>query len=62
MSRSYKKPWICDRNPYSKNQANRKVRRYKRKIKDGKSYRKLYNSYNICDYKFYWDKPKSYRK
>lgn len=62
MSRSYKKPWICDRSPYNKNQANRKVRRYKRRIQNGKSYKKLYCSYNICDYKWYYNKPESYRK
>lgn len=63
MSRSYKKePWICDRSPYNKNQANRRVRRYKRKLKDGRSYRKLYSSYDICDFKWYCNKPKTFRK
>lgn len=53
MSRSYKKhPWYKDRSPYMKNQANRKVRRYKGENLNHKSYRKLFQSWDICDYKF----------
>lgn len=51
MSRSYKKvPIIKDRNPYCKKCANKKVR--KEEIDDGSNYKKVYESYNICDYKF----------
>ena len=55
MSRSYKKhPVIaCAKNPTGKREANKKVRRSK-SITKGKSYRKLYCSYNICDYKADW--------
>ena len=55
MSRSRKKVYaFTDRNPYFKNQANRKVRNFplNRELADGASYKRLYCSYNICDYKF----------
>lgn len=54
MSRSFKKvPSICDRNPYAKNQANRKVRRIRKDLlANGSMYKKFYCSYNIHDFKF----------
>lgn len=57
MSRSYKKtPGFCDRNPYAKRQANKKVRRTEG-VYDRGSYKKLYSSYDIHDYKYLmWDK------
>lgn len=57
MSRSWKKtPGYLDRNPYNKNQANRKVR-HTWDVPDGGSYKKIFESYNICDYAcpFYTD-------
>lgn len=55
MSRSRKKvPIIADRNPWAKNQANRKVRRFKGELPEkGKAYRKLYCSWSIKDH--VWD-------
>ena len=58
MSRSYKKaPVSTDgrrkTTKYFKNVANRKVRRAEG-LYQGKSYRKLYNSWNIHDYISYW--------
>jgi len=51
MSRSYKKtPGFCDRSPFNKKQANKKVRKTKI-VPNGKAYKKLYESYNICDFK-----------
>ncbi len=51
MSRSYRKtPGWVDRNPFGKNQANRRVRRTPN-VPDGKVYRKFYQMYDICDYK-----------
>lgn len=54
MSRSFKKvPSICDRNPYAKNQANRKVRRIRKDLlANGNMYKKFYCSYSICDFRF----------
>jgi len=50
MSRSYKKVWgFVDRNPIGKKFANQKVRRTW-DVPNGKSYKKLYDSYNICDH------------
>ena len=54
MSRSYKRFAVCkDRTKEGKLIANRLVRR-KGLVVSGKSnaYRKLYCSYNICDYRF----------
>ena len=54
MSRSYKKsPWSGDSGPWWKRQANKKVRRYKKDLSNGKDYKKLYCSWDICDYGSY---------
>ena len=57
MSRSRKKHSIYkdySRNytRWAKRQANKVVRKYQNKLPNGKSYRKLYCSYNISDYRF----------
>lgn len=52
MSRSYKKtPIVKDHESgrWGKKQANRKVRRYKHAIPNGKWYRKIYNPWDIHD-------------
>lgn len=52
MSRSYKKtPVVKDHESgkWGKNQANRKVRRCKNVIANGKAYRKVYNPWDIHD-------------
>ena len=74
MSRSFKKtPGFCDRNPFNKRQANKRVRK-DWMIASGGAYRKCFESWDICDYKFLYftrqsaiefheDKPwKPYRK
>jgi predicted MPP superfamily phosphohydrolase len=53
MSRSYKKTPIIkdhDSGKVGKKLANRKVRRYKEKIANGKAYKKVFNSWDIHDY------------
>lgn len=51
MSRSYKKNTFCKKaEKHEKNLANRKVRRHKDHLPQGKQYRKIYNSYDICEY------------
>ena len=56
MSRSYKKtPGFTDYSRYrclSKKFANKAVRNYKGEIPDGGAYKKLFQSLDICDYKF----------
>lgn len=59
MSRSYKKtPGFTDQQRHSKTpsffkqQANKKVRKFDGMIPNGKAYRKLYEPYEICDWKF----------
>lgn len=57
MSRSYKKPWITDngRNRlFYKNYANRVIRRkpIDFEIANGCSYKKHFDQYSICDFKF----------
>ena len=56
MSRSLKYPIYKDKaNKSDKRLANKKIRRFLKKLEKGfKSinfFHKLYNSYNICDYK-----------
>lgn len=57
MGKSYKKhPVIKDNKRTAKllkREANKKVRRYKHGIADGKSYRKIYNPWDIHDVVFY---------
>lgn len=58
MSRSYRAAWITDgykgsiTKQFKKRQANKKIRRTKEIIQDGKAYRKFYDTWNICDYKY----------
>lgn len=56
MSRSYKKhAWACDRNPFIKSFANRRLRRLdpmKDVAASGKWYRKVTNPWYICDWKW----------
>ena len=63
MSRSYKHTPICsdrdDGAKWWKNQANRKVRRYKGELPKGKFYRKIYNSWEIHDYVSYMNKEQA---
>ena len=58
MSRSYRKPWVTDgykgsrTKQFNKREANKRIRNAK-EVSDGKTYRKFYNPWDICDYKFY---------
>jgi hypothetical protein len=55
MSRSYKKHlWFKDHNSGAKREANRVVRKTS-EIANGNAYRKVYDSYNICDFKILHD-------
>lgn len=55
MSRSYKKHvWLKDHNAGMKHFANRKVRRAK-DVPNGGGYRKMYDQYSICDWKYLYD-------
>ncbi|WP_138754250.1 hypothetical protein [Paenibacillus sinopodophylli] len=58
MSRSIKKSpaWTDHTSPgtrWSKRQAAKAVRRYSENVQNGKWYRKIYCSWNICDYRFF---------
>ncbi|OCT16865.1 hypothetical protein A8709_00685 [Paenibacillus pectinilyticus] len=64
MSRSYKKSPVCTdhtspRTKWAKRQAAKAVRRHDGFIENGRSYRKLFCSWNICDYRFYQTKEKA---
>ena len=70
MSRSRKKhPVITDKaQKWAKKDANKRVRNTE-DIGNGSNYKKHYNSWNICDYKFWinkfdtlWNYTKSLRK
>jgi hypothetical protein len=54
MSRSYRKVYgHCDRNPFMKNLANRRVRRVdvNTTVPNGRAYKKFSCSYDICDFR-----------
>ena len=55
MSRSRKKhPYMTDGpNKWAKRQASKRVRR--KDVSDGANYKKVYCSYDICDFKFRWE-------
>jgi hypothetical protein len=60
MSRSRKKPWITDRNPYAKKLGNKKLRRKtKQALHHGKepptSKHEGVNQYDIRDWKFNYE-------
>lgn len=65
MSRSYRAPWFIDGygskwKVFAANQANRRIRRTK-DVPDHKAYKKFYQQYDICDYKYQYDsKPSTY--
>lgn len=71
MSRSRKKhPVACDKTlKWAKKDANKKVRNTE-EISNGSNYKKHYNSWDICDFKFwvsdklreYWHNQKWFRK
>lgn len=62
MSRSHKKPFVKCGFFGSKRLANKKVRRYKYGISNGNSFKKIYESWDIVDYKQYSDDEKDRRK
>jgi hypothetical protein len=61
MSRSFRKQLVGgkDRNPWAKNQANRRIRRkpVEYDIQDGGSFHKEFEQYTICDYAFLYFGP-----
>lgn len=64
MSRSFKKIFVYkDRSnrskikKYWKRQANKKVRRLQGVLRKSNEYRKIGESWDICDYRFYEAKP-----
>lgn len=65
MSRSYKKSPVCTdhtspRTRWAKRQAAKAVRRHDGIIEKGRSYRKFFCSWNICDYRFYRTKNRPF--
>ena len=63
MSRSYKKhPWVTDHHVKSSSEskkfANKKVRHTK-DLPNGGAFKKVFCSYDICDYKFFQTKEEA---
>lgn len=62
MSRSYKRTPICkDGNKskkFGKRQANKKIRKTAGLSGKSNNYKKIYESWNVCDYRIYSDKIK----
>jgi hypothetical protein len=59
MSRSYREPWITQGyggqcRKWQKRYANRSVRKTA-DVPNGKAYRKYWDPWNICDWKWKWD-------
>lgn len=60
MSRSYRKNWILTDNygskykKWAKKQANKRVRKTK-EIQSGRWFRKIYEPWDICDYKIHYN-------
>jgi len=53
MSRSYKKePVVKGKVKGMKEIANRRIRNFKGEISNGSSYKKVFQSYDICDFAF----------
>jgi len=66
MSRSYRKPIATEgygskTKRIRKRHANKAVKQAA-EISNGKAYRKVYNSWNICDYKFKLEDTKKNRR
>lgn len=61
MSRSTRKPWVTDgykgskRRQFFKRYSNKVIRRTE-DIADGKAFRKVTDTYSICDYRWYESK------
>ena len=54
MSRSYKKHTCYKHNVrWAKRAASKKVRKQNFNLPSGNAYKKVYQQYDICDYKFY---------
>jgi len=67
MSRSYRKAWVTDgykgssRKQYYKQLANKHLRKIQ-DIPNGRAYRKFFESWNICDYRYYINKNSEWYK
>jgi hypothetical protein len=67
LSNSYKKSPVCTdhfspASCWAKRQAAKAVRRYYGCISKGSSYKKVYCSWNICDYRFYQPKEQAIKE
>lgn len=65
MSRSYKKHYrVKDHNKGQKQKANQIIRRGKNKLSNmkGGEYKKMYPTWDICDYNWYWSKEKAIKE
>jgi hypothetical protein len=56
VSRSYRKPWVKDHNKGMKAFANNVVKQAK-DVPNGMAYKKFFDRYSICDFRWYEDKP-----
>lgn len=58
MSRSYKAPWVKDRATRDVKRFANKAWRNKKDVPDGMAYKKYFNSYDICDWRWLVPKPR----
>ena len=65
MSRSYRKSWVTDgytgskRKQFFKRLANKVVRRSE-EVPNGKAFKKFFDTWSICDYRYYADVTESW--
>lgn len=61
VSRSYRKPWVKDHNKGMKAFANNVVKQAKN-VPNGMAYKKFFDRYSICDYRWYQETDSRYER
>lgn len=61
VSRSYRKPWVKDRSKGMQAFANNVVKQAK-DVPNGMAYKKFFDRYSICDYRWYVAVDKELKK
>lgn len=57
MSRSYRAPWVKDQASRGIKRFANKAWRHKKDVPDGMAYKKYFESYSICDFRWMVSKP-----
>lgn len=57
MSRSYRAPWVKDKATRGMKRFANKAWRTKKDVPDGMAYKRYFNSYDLCDFRWRIEKP-----